>query len=304
MHGGSSTLRGGKKKGAATSTGGKKKKRGTKKEAQRAAFHRDAKYRLELAYEERTAMMESGRRHEEKSFKEFEESMEHRKTSHKTLRKGLKAEQAYKKKIEAYKVPLHGGLKPYKKADGIVRLMSININCLSMWKRYNYKAERLRWALQRYKVDSLGLQEVVVNWDNFTTSNLLASMLRQGSDPIRSVISFNTLETKNIGDTQRGGTATIVNDVLTLYVKDTGTDHTHLGRRSWFRLEGEPGHSTRVVTAYAPCGSNSSGVSTYFKQAKRYTQNINLNTNPKKMFREDLYAVLQQWRKRGIGLYS
>ena len=45
MHGGSGTLRGGKKKGAATSTGGKKKKRGTKKAAQRAAFHRDAKYR-------------------------------------------------------------------------------------------------------------------------------------------------------------------------------------------------------------------------------------------------------------------
>ena len=134
---------------------------------------------------------------------------------------------------------------------------------------------------------------------NFTTSNLLASLLRQGSDPIRLVKSFNTLETKNIGDTQRGGTATIINNVLTTYVKDTGTDHTHLGRWSWFCLEGEPGHSTRVITAYAPYGSNASGVLTYLKQAKRYIQNNNLNTTPKEMFREDLCAVLQQWRARG-----
>ena len=196
-------------------------------------------------------------------------------------------------------MPLHGNLKPRKKAEGTVRLMSININCLSVWKRYNYKAEQLRWAMHKFKVDSMGLQEVGVNWKNFTTSNLLASLLRQGSNPIRSVKSFNTLETKNIGDTQRGGTATIINDALTTYVKDTGTDHTHLGQWSWYCLEGEPEHSTRVVTAYAPCGSNASGVSTYFKQAKRYIQNNNLNTTPKKMFREKLCAVLRQWRARG-----
>ena len=163
----------------------------------------------------------------------------------------------------------------------------------------NYKAKQLRWAMHKYKVDLMELQEVGVNWENFTTSNLLTSLLRQGSDPIRSVKSFNSLETKNIGDTQQGGTATIINDTLTMYVKDTGTDHTHLGQWSWYCLEGEPGHSTRVVTAYAPCGSNASGVSTYFKQAKRCIQNTNLNTTPKKMFREDLCAVLQQWRARG-----
>ena len=77
-------------------------------------------------------MMEGGRRQEEKSFKEFEESMEHTKTTYETKVKGLKVEQAYKKKIEVYKVPLYGDLKPCKKAEGIVRLMSIIINCLSM----------------------------------------------------------------------------------------------------------------------------------------------------------------------------
>ena len=110
--------------------------------------------------------------------------------------------------------------------------MSVNVNCLSMWKRYNNKAKKLGWAMSNYKMDSMGIQEVGVNWENFTTSNLLASLLRQGSDPIRSVKSFKSSETKNIGDTQKGGTATIINDALTTYVKDTNTDHTHLGRWS------------------------------------------------------------------------
>ena len=52
-----------------------------------------------------------------------------------------------------------------------MRLMSININCLSMRKRYNYKAKRLRWVMYKYKVDSMGLQEVGVNWKNFKMSN-------------------------------------------------------------------------------------------------------------------------------------
>ena len=105
MHGRSGTLSGRKKKGTAISKGGKKKKRGTKKAAQRAAYHQDAKYRLELSYEERTAIMEGGRTQEEKPFKEFKESMEHTKPMHETQVKGLKVEQAYRKEIEAYKVP-------------------------------------------------------------------------------------------------------------------------------------------------------------------------------------------------------
>ena len=94
----------------------------------------------------------------------------------------------------------------------------------------------------------MGLQEVGVNWENFKTSNTLASLLRQGSNQIRTVNSFNSLETKNKGDTQQDSTATIIIDTLTTYVKDTVTDHTNLGQWSWYQLEQEPGHSTRVVT--------------------------------------------------------
>ena len=58
--------------------------------------------------------MEDGCCQEEKFFKEFKESMEHTKTTFETQVKGLKSEKAYKKKIEAYKVPLYGNLRPCK----------------------------------------------------------------------------------------------------------------------------------------------------------------------------------------------
>ena len=108
-------------------------------------------------------------------------------------------EEEYKKEIEEYKVPLYGTLSPIVKADESVRFMSINVNSLSMWKRFNYKAERLKWSLKNYQVDSMGLQEVCVNWRNFRCR--LHNTLRYGGDPMRSVASHNTLETKNTGDT-------------------------------------------------------------------------------------------------------
>ena len=52
---------------------------------------------------------------------------------------------------------LYGTLSPSEKADDSIHFMSINVNYLSMWKRFNYKAKRLQWSLRNYQVDSMGL---------------------------------------------------------------------------------------------------------------------------------------------------
>ena len=93
-----------------------------------------------------------------------------------------------------------------------------------------------------------------MNWKSYKTNVTLESLLRNGSDLIRLRKSFITLETENIGYSQRGGRR-----ALSKYVKDSNVDHIGLGRWSWVKLEGEPGHITRIVTAYAPCGSRASG---------------------------------------------
>ena len=127
----------------------------------------------------------------------------------------------------------------------------------------------------------------------------MASILRSGAEPIRSVTSQNKTEGEKIGNKQRGGTSTVIRDVLTAYVKDSGVDHTGLGRWSWYLLEGEPSHFTYVITAYAPCGNSDSGVSTYYRQSLRFIQKHGLRTNPKTMFRDDLLCLLRRWRTVG-----
>ena len=80
---------------------------------------------------------------------------------------------------------------------------------------------------------------------------------------------------------------------------DSGQDYTKLGRWSWYRVEGEPGCRTRIVTAYAPTGSEASEEASYWKQSQRYIKKEGLKTNPKKMFREDLCKALTNWREAG-----
>ena len=80
----------------------------------------------------------------------------------------------------------------------------------------------------------------------------------------------------------------ILRDKLAPWVKDSGVDPSGLGRWSWYLLEGTEGHQTRVISAYAPCGSTASNSATYYQQQARYIKIKGLKTNPNKMFRKDL----------------
>ncbi|KAL7536733.1 hypothetical protein ACHAXR_007367 [Thalassiosira sp. AJA248-18] len=198
-----------------------------------------------------------------------------------------KEQATYRASVAQTKVPIYGNLRVKQKEDDALRFFSTNVNGLSFWQRRNYKVERLKDVLQRYSIDSMGFQEVCINWRSFKPSQTLASLLRSGADPIRSVASHNTREIKNVGHTQRGGTATLVTNQLAAYVIKNGTDPTGLGRWSWYLLEGEPGVRTYVITAYALCGNDSCGESTVFQQHERLIQEQGLKTNPKAMFLKD-----------------
>ena len=71
---------------------------------------------------------------------------------------------------------------------------------------------------------------------------------------------------------------------LTAYVTTSGVDPSGLGRWSWYLLEGEEEYQTRVVTAYALCGSAVSEIDTYYQQQARYIVEKNPQANPKEMF--------------------
>ena len=175
-------------------------------------------------------------------FKEVEEMVERRwwvKESH-AAAKALEKHQQDRKKKE---VSLYGTLNPQESPGESVRCMSLNPNGMSMWRRKNHKADRLKSILDKYQLDAVNLQEVCINWARYKSSDTLAALLRSCHEPLRNVRSYNKHESDNIGTVQRGGTATILRGPLSQFVKDQGNYPTMLGRWSWYKVEGEPGLS-------------------------------------------------------------
>ena len=180
------------------------------------------------------------------------------------------------------KVKLHGTLRPRDPPSDSVQCMSLNPNGMRMWKHNNHKASRLKSVMCSYHLDAVGLQEVCINWANYKPSQTLASLLNTGFEPIRNVRGYNEHESENIGNVQRGGIAALLRGPLTQFVKDQGNDHRKLGRWSWYKVEGEAGHITRFVSAYAPVGSRGgSGPKSNYKQQEQYIQEQGLRTTPR-----------------------
>ena len=76
----------------------------------------------------------------------------------------LEKEQAvYKQTVIDTNIPLHGNLRVEEKDEEAVRVLGSNINSLSFCQKENYKAERLKFILEKYGVDTMGLQEVYIN---------------------------------------------------------------------------------------------------------------------------------------------
>ena len=287
---------GGGKRGPPRS--GKKVSARKKKSARRAANHRQRVG--QLSYLETLEIMSKRENKMEETTEHEVESIMKDMVCEQTRSIARQAELDYDDTIVESEVPLYGTLDPTEKPLEVVRLMSLNINGIQMNKSANPKAERLKHIISKYGIDVLGMQETCVNWSKYKSSLTIASLLRARTEPIRSTHSFNKLETDNIGYVQRGGTATVAIDTTSTYVKGSGSDHTQLGRWSYYLLEGAPGHKTRVITAYAPCGSSSSGLSTNWKAQQRYIQQHGIRTrDPKQMFEDDLCAALRQWREQG-----
>ena len=74
--------------------------------------------------------------------------------------------------------PIYGTLQIDKKAVNSIRLFSVDVSRLSFWLNGNYKTKKLKHVLKQYKVDSMDLQEVCVNWANIKTTRSIAELQR------------------------------------------------------------------------------------------------------------------------------
>merc|ERR1712069_10595 len=150
--------------------------------------------------------------------------------------------------------------------------------------------------VQEYNPDTVGLQELCQNPYASKASLTVADMLRTRESVIRSITSHNKREGReNVGTYKPGGTAVVIRDYLSGYVRASGADHTGLGQWSWYSVTGADGVCTRFLSGYAPSGSASSGDQTFYKQCLRYIQTKKLRTTPQRMFQDDLLSVIDVW---------
>ncbi len=242
------------------------------------------------------------RQRDDPSNRELEELLEeHRSGRPEQQQQTLRSEQSTTTSqggtVSDNKVPVYGPLRVSRKGHETIRVMSMNVNGLSLWLHNSTKIERLKHVLRDYGIDVLGLQETNTNFRGLKPSLNIASALRRGDDRITSVHAHNTRELNNIGNSQAGGTAVILREELAGLPSNRGQDGSELGMFCWFRTEPTNGVGTVFVSAYAPCRSE--GVGTYYQHIMRYIQSNQLDTNPKDLFRRDLVATIKEWRAHG-----
>ena len=113
----------------------------------------------------------------------------------------------------------------------------------------------------------------------------------------KSVRGYNRHDNKHRG--QEGGTAIVAINQATSLVASCGVDVTDLGRWSWMILETQPGHRTRIVSAYQPCANRRGGYASCYSQQRAYHKEQGDNRCPRLLFRLQLIKQLEEWRNDG-----
>ena len=75
----------------------------------------------------------------------------------------------------------------------------------------------------------------------------------------------------------------------------TGKDNRGLGRWTWMEFQGRRNHRTRIITAYRPgLKPHATKLTTVYDQHMRYIRKKSLDTNPRKLFDDDIRNELEK----------
>ena len=153
------------------------------------AENRDNSYNEKLTYSQTMSILDArnckvDRKEEDISLGEYKEVVGEKEAQAQGQAE-KEVEDEYKKSVGACKVPIFGNLRVGQKHEEALRFFSMNVNGLPSWKKNNFKAERLKYILHKYKIDGMGLQEVCINWSNFPNSFTVASLLRSNVENCR-----------------------------------------------------------------------------------------------------------------------
>ena len=190
------------------------------------------------------------------------------------------------------------GNVPSTRPDSTFRLLSVQINSLSVSRRKNIKAAMLQWLIKRYEVNLVGIGELGLNMSLMQQGHRLLSVFPELGLETRSSVSYN--EHENIRLHQQGGVGMILlGDILPFY-KPGSKDFRRLGRWDSSILSGKQDHVTRVVHAYAVLPRASEETGSVDQQHLRYIQSeLVEDISPRDLFESDFIWQLQWWRSKG-----
>jgi len=110
------------------------------------------------------------------------------------------------------------------------------------------KIEQLTNLLNIYDVNMQAALELGINWGWLKSSESFVSFF-DAEVKLKSSTGHNSNENP-VSNHQQGGTGLLAVNEIIPYCKKAGNDFRHLGRWSWYTLQGDSTHRTRVITAY------------------------------------------------------
>ena len=142
-------------------------------------------------------------------------------------------------------VPRLGDMKKTR-PQGVFRIMSGNVNNMSMKVNRDGKIARIEWLKEEWDIQAIGLVEVGVDWRKETTPGKLSAWFRSDRDEYKTAYTHNTCDDA-IARSQPGGVAMIGCKELRQYIRQATPDFRNLGRWHSWLVGKDPNHCTRII---------------------------------------------------------
>ena len=183
------------------------------------------------------------------------------------------------------------------KADGILRLGSVNINSYPMTENSDWgraKMEKLRAVLGAGEFDAIAVQEWNKYWPDVPTEERPQERMRRWfKRPPHINLAYLKEAKHRKGQHLHGGTGVISIDEAACRIRGMGRDPSGMGRWCYTRYQGKGGKATRFYSAYRPCksASSSGGLTVYSQQISEMVKKDDLRC-PRVAFLDDLRAEI------------
>ena len=186
------------------------------------------------------------------------------------------------------------GQLQHKKDNDCIRIGTLNVRHLPFETTRPHKYDALRNHIMDGDYDMLGFNEIGKNWSNIKEEFQLQTTLKRWWQNC-SVQCAWLYDHNHHHEKQIGGTASIIINKMTSYIKHRGSDSKHLGRWSWYTIEATQHQSTTIISLYRPV--NSATTHTQSAKMQQYTalreKFPNITDDPLCTFDKDLEALIQ-----------